>query len=73
MQTLVRFAVLCYTVFSKEVRHAAKRTDIYRQNVFNFDIDFFTKYAMIFEHSIFRQYYKCNELIYEVRKVTTYV
>ena len=41
--------------------------------VFNFDIDFFTKYAMIFEHSIFRQYYKCNELIYEVRKVTTYV
>ena len=43
------------------------------QNVFNFDIDFFTKYAMIFEHSIFRQYYKCNELIYEVRKVTTYV
>ena len=30
MQTLVRFAMLCYTVFSEEVRHAANRTNVYR-------------------------------------------
>ena len=33
MQTLVRFIVLYYTVFKEEVRHAAKRTNVYKDTI----------------------------------------
>ena len=29
IQTVVRFSMLCYTIFREEVRHAAKRTNVY--------------------------------------------